>query len=200
MNSSFDSTNAATPSNTIASIFATQHDARDAIKDLHKAGFKTTWLGMTQPPDRDTGAAMVEDPGGLARFIGGGDRMPLHKALVAHGVVEAQAERIEREIAPGCAIVTVYGEDNPSKAEELLEAHMGHVVGATTAMPTAVEIASMSPRTGVQKDELKLAEREREVKDPKADDLGRGGIEPDDDADTEAFGDTFIERRYQGRL
>lgn len=185
------------PTNTLAAIFATKQDARDAIKDLHKAGFKNTWLGTTTSPDGDTGAPMVEESGGLARFISaGGDRMSLHKALIQHGIVEDQAQRIEREIAPGCTIVTAYGEDNPDKVEELLEVHKGHVVG-TAALPTAVEIASSSPRTGVEKDERKMAEDERKVRDPKAYDLGR---EHERDADdSEAYGDVFVERRYLGR-
>lgn len=187
------------PTNTLAAIFATKHDARDAVKDLHKAGFKNTWLGTTTAPDGDTGEPMVEDPGGLARFISaGGDRMSLHKALIAHGILEQQAQRIEREIAPGCTIVTAYGEDNPQKVEELFDVHKGHVVG-TAALPTAVELASMSPRTGVEKDERKMADKEREVKDPKAYDLGREKDRDGSDDDAESYGDIFVERRYIGR-
>lgn len=191
------------PTNTLAAIFATQHDARDAIKDLHKAGFKKTWLGTLSAPDGDTGEPMVEDPGGLARFISaGGDRMSLHKSLIQHGVGEQQAERIEREVATGCVIVTVYGEDNPTKVEELLDVHKGHIVGAR-ALPTAVELASMSPRTGVEKDERKLAEDERKVKDPKAHDLGREDASArnvDDDDDLDAYGDVFVEHRYRSGI
>lgn len=203
MSVQFDRSSKETPSNTLAAIFATQKDAREALKDLHKAGFKTTWLGITRTPDGDTGEPTVEDPSGLARFISaGGDRQSLHKALIAHGIGESQAQRIEREIAPGCAIVTVYGEDNPEKVAELLDAHKGHVVGVDGTMPTAVEIASMSPTTGVEKDDRKMAERERDVKNPKADDLGRSERERGrgDDFDDDAYGDTFVEHRYSNRL
>lgn len=191
-----------TPTNTLAAIFATKHDAQDAIKDLHKAGFKKTWLGTLAAPDGDSGAPMVESAGGgLARFISaGGDRMSLHRALIQQGVVESQAERIEREVAPGFTIVTAYGEDNPKKVEELFGVHRGEVIGATTVLPTAVRLASAAPRTGVEKDERKMADEERKVKDPNAHDLGRGR---DDDEDRDAYeyggGDVFIEHRYVDR-
>ncbi len=152
----FGTNSASSRSNTLAAIYATQTDAREAIKDLHKFGFKQTWLGMTKPADGMSGEPMVEDPGGLARFISaGGDRMPLRRALLAHGISETQAEQIEGEIAPGCAIVTAYGEDNPMKAGELLTLHKGQLVGGSLDLPEAVVIASAEPRTGVDKEEAK---------------------------------------------
>lgn len=137
-------------SNTLAAVYATQTDAREAIKELHKVGFKQTWLGLTKPADSTSGEPMVEDPSGLARFIGG-DRMSLRRALLQHGISQTQAERIEGEIAPGCAIVTAYGEDNPMRAREVLEAHKGQIVGGSLDTPEAVQIASADPRTGVEK-------------------------------------------------
>jgi len=138
-------------SNTIAAVFATEHDARAAIKDLHKAGFRKTWLGRILPADRYTGEPVVEETGGgLTRFFSGDlSKRPLSKALVEHGASEDQAAQIENDVAPGCAILTVYAEDNPAKARELLAGNKADVVEASGS-PTAVDVAGSSPRVGVE--------------------------------------------------
>ncbi len=153
MTTRYDSDMAEQRSNTIAAIFAVEHDARSAIKSLHKAGFKKTWLGKTREADRDTGEPTVETTDAIARFLSAGmERRPLHKALVEHGVSQVQAESIEADIAPGCIVVTVYGEDNPQRAAELLADDKGQVVDASGEMPAAVDRAALDPRTGVDRD------------------------------------------------
>lgn len=151
-------------SNTIVGIFATKHDAREAIKRLRGQNFKQTWLGITRPADRETGEPQVEDTDVFARFMSP-DRVPLHSALLEQGVSESQARQIETDIAPGCAIVTVYGEDNPSRASELLSENNGYVVEADTETPSAVKAGSAHPRAGVDRDERR-ANDERDPRDP----------------------------------
>ncbi len=191
----FGTNDASSRSNTLAAIYATQTDAREALKDLHKFGFKQTWLGMTKPADTMSGEPMVEDPSGLARFISaGGDRMPLRRALLAHGISETQAEQIESEIAPGCAIVTAYGEDNPMKASELLTLHKGQLVGGMLDMPEAVRLASAEPRTGVDKDEAKEAKQSRDAKAIEHDDDHDHDKDHDHDSDHARMRDTDEDR------
>lgn len=139
-------------SNTLAAVFATEHDAREAIKDLHKAGFKKTWLGRILPADRNTGEPVVEETAGsVSRFFSGDvGKRPLSRALIEHGASEDQAAAIEDDVAPGCAILTVYGEDNPTVAQQLLANNKGSVVDSA-GTPSAVDVASMNPRTGVDK-------------------------------------------------
>jgi hypothetical protein len=139
-------------SNTLAAVFATEHDARAAIKDLHKAGFKKTWLGKILPADQYTGQPLVEEPGTqFARFISGDPaKRPLLKALLAQGVSEAQASELEEDVAPGCAVLTVYGEDNPAGAAQLLLDNKASVFGSASATPSAVDAAAAEPRTGVE--------------------------------------------------
>jgi hypothetical protein len=134
-------------SNTLVAIFATSHDAHAAIKELHKAGFRQTWLGVMNEIDHDTGAAIV-DEGGLARFLSP-DRVSLSKALLKRGVSEEQALEVEEDIAIGCAVITVYGEDNPDRAADLLSGAKGHVIAGSA--PSAVALASENPRVGVEK-------------------------------------------------
>ena len=153
MTTRYDSDMAEQRSNTIAAIFAVERDARSAIKSLHKSGFKKTWLGKTREADRDTGEPMVEATDAMARFLSAGmERRPLHKALVERGVSQAQAESIEADIAPGCTVVTVYGEDNPQRAAELLADDKGQVIDASGETPTAVDRATLDPRTGVDRE------------------------------------------------
>jgi hypothetical protein len=148
-------------SNTIAAIFATDHDAREAIKELHKAGFKKTWLGKTHAADTQTGDTLVEDANGgpIGRFFSG--NLTLRRALVSRGVSELQAANVEDSIAVGCSILTAYGEDNPDRAVQILTDFKGDVVGTADALPPAVANASASPRVGVSHDEKREAEKER---------------------------------------
>jgi hypothetical protein len=174
MNTTYDTETTGQRSNTIAAIFATEHDARDGIKNLHKAGFKKTWLGKMREADRDTGEPTVEaDGGGIARFLSAGaERRPLHKALMERGLSETQAQAVESDIAPGNIIVTVYGEDNPDRAAECLQDAKGAVIDAAGAIPTAVRDASLDPRTGVDKDDR---DRDADVA-PMRDDAAMGTV------------------------
>lgn len=141
-------------SNTIAAIFATEKSARDAIKNLHNAGFRQTWLGKTRENDRTTGEPMVEGGSdGLARFLSAGsDRRALHSALMERGLTESQARTVEGDIAPGCLVVTVYGEDNPQRVADILADDNGEVIAGE--MPRAVEHASRDPRIGVDREAI----------------------------------------------
>jgi hypothetical protein len=191
-------------SNTLAAIFATAHDAHDAIAELHKAGFKKTWLGKTRAADAKTGEALVDDPKGglISRFLNG--QVPLYKALVEQGLSEERAMEVESGIAVGCSVLTVYGEDNPQRVIQILEDFRGDVIGADGSFPTAVATASRSPRVGVSHDEKKMADEERHG-DAKA---HRPDDKPDAGSDRVAVvtdgsyvdpmfqGDEFIERPY----
>ena len=174
-------------SKALAAVYATQADARNAIKDLHKAGFKQTWLGLTKPADSQSGETMVEDTSGLGRFLSLSDRMPLHKALLSHGISEPQAADIEGEIAPGCAIVTVYGEDNPMRAQELMTERKGQVIGGSLDLPEAVRIASLDPKTGVDKHEEREKKHQEHVRADRE-------IHPYDEDYADYPSDTFVER------
>jgi hypothetical protein len=55
-------------SNTLVAIFATSHDAHAAIKELHKAGFRQTWLGVMNEIDRDTARRSSTRVASLAFF------------------------------------------------------------------------------------------------------------------------------------
>ena len=100
--------------------------------------------------------------------------------MLKNGVSEDQASEIEESIAPGCSVVTVYGEDNPTKAAELLGQAKGQVIDGQS--PQAALIAGVNPRTGVDKDERKADDRAQN-------DMMRAGDQDDDD---EFTGEEFI--------
>jgi hypothetical protein len=144
-------------SNTLAAVFATERDARDGIKELHKAGFKRTWLGVAKQADRKSGEPLVEDKQGLGALFFP-DQTTLRKALLDTGVSAWQADEVTSRVAPGCAVLTVYAEDNPQRAAELLEMAKGDLVVNEAEFPDAARIASMSPRTGVERDDRGVVE------------------------------------------
>jgi hypothetical protein len=106
---------------------------------LHQAGFKQTWLGKTRENDRETGEPTVEGGNDVwARFLSAGDdRRPLHRVLMERGLTESQARGVEEEIAPGCLVLTVYGEDNPQRVTEILLAENGDVIDPGNETPRA---------------------------------------------------------------
>lgn len=85
-----------------------------------------------------------------ARFLSAGDdRRPLHRVLMERGLSEAQSRAVESDIAPGCLLLTVYGEDNPQRVADILADDNGDVISPLGETPRAVELASRDPRTGV---------------------------------------------------
>jgi hypothetical protein len=122
--------------NTVAGIFATERDAKAAIKNLHKAGFKKTWVAKTREADRDTGEPTVDNPDAMDRLLGN-NKVPLHRALIEHGLTEAQAQNLERDIAFGNTIVTAYGEADLQQAAQCITQANGEVIDATGTVPTA---------------------------------------------------------------
>jgi len=120
---------------TIAAIFTDKDDAKSAIQELHDAGFRDCWLGVTRG-DAATGETTIESGGGsmldsIGRFFSGepshGHGTALHEALTAHGLREDEARRLEGSVAPNSAIVTVDGENAPDEALDILEQCGGRV-------------------------------------------------------------------------
>ncbi len=122
---------------TIAATFADRGTAQKALTDLHDAGFRNLWLGVTHG-DATTGAgATVASEGAagggmmdsLGRFFSGqgAQEQVLHQALMAHGLSNDQARRLEATLPAGAAIVTVDGENDPNEAVDILQTNGGNV-------------------------------------------------------------------------
>ncbi|MBC5802232.1 MAG: YsnF/AvaK domain-containing protein [Candidatus Eremiobacteraeota bacterium] len=125
---------------TVAAVFPDRDSARDALAELHDAGFHRVWLGVTHPNLDDGGEPTLESEsaGGFLESVGrffsgeGPHGQALHDALVHHGLSEQQARRIDATIEPGNAVVTVDGNDDPGEAMRILRQSGGRFEGSGT--------------------------------------------------------------------
>ena len=152
MSTSDVSDQAGTNGGTIVAIFTGRDSAREALMELHQAGFRNAWLGVTHgdPASGNATATSEGDEGGgvmssLGRFFSGEgpQEQALHQSLLAHGLDEEQARRLESTIRPGAALVTVDGENDPGEARTILKTNGGDV-----QTNFAAGIAMATPLTG----------------------------------------------------
>ncbi len=124
-----------------AAIFVDRESAADALTELHHAGFRQVWLGVTRAGAGSDAAPTIESDnlGGfvesMGRFFSGEESrgQALHEALVAHGLTDEEARRIDTSIAPGNAVVIVDGENDLDEATAILEETGGALADAATA-------------------------------------------------------------------
>lgn len=146
--SNYDSTYGSGAQN-IAGIFIDRESAHDALTELHHAGFRRVWLGVTRA---DGGEVTIEseNAGGfmeaMGRFFSGEESRggTLSEALVAHGLSEAQARAIDAQIAPGNAVVIVDGENDIAEATAIIEETGGKLAGAPAGAPAAPALAEQA--------------------------------------------------------
>lgn len=121
---------------TIGATFADRDSAADALHELHGAGFRNVWLGVTRGDTTTTGGATVESEetsggimGSIGRFFSGegAETRALHQALIDHGMGQEQARRLEATVPDNCAIVTVQGENDPDEAIDILKRNGGSI-------------------------------------------------------------------------
>jgi uncharacterized protein (TIGR02271 family) len=139
---------------TIAATFPDRANAHEALTKLHDAGFRKVWLGVTHgDATTGTGATVASEGttgGGIMESLGrfftgeGAQEQALHQALIAHGLSDAQARRLEASVPAGAAIVTADGENDRNEAIEILQNNGGNVdtsflgaVATGTAPPAA---------------------------------------------------------------
>ena len=83
--------------------------AQEAIRDLHHAGVRRTWLGEAKNGAGTLGREQVEDLGiahVVARWLRRDQQQTLYEALCEHGVAEAEARRIDGSVPAGdCVLV-----------------------------------------------------------------------------------------------
>mgnify|MGYP003623118799 CR=1 FL=1 len=124
---------------TIAATFPDLGSANKALADLHHAGFRNVWLGVTQG-DAATGAGLMLDSHGTFISGDGAQAQALHQALIARGLSDDQARRLEATVPPGATIVTVDGENNPDEALEIVQTNGGNVVAGASAKASRPDV------------------------------------------------------------
>ncbi len=130
----------------IVAIFQSRAEGHEAIGALHKAHFKTSWLGTTSIAETDRGdEAVTVETGGFFSSA-----QSLVDALVTRGVSGESARALEGEIEPGNALVTVDPKDRPAdEASEILERFGGRVYGSRGASAARPRTTSGSTTTTV---------------------------------------------------
>ena len=120
----------AEPWRAIAALFQSREEARAAIKGLHKADYKHTWLGTTSIGEKASGEETVTvETGG---FFAGSES--LVDSLVKRGVPGESARMLESYIEPGNAVLTVDMKDRePQEAIDVITLHGGRVAGQSSA-------------------------------------------------------------------
>lgn len=151
--STYDSTYGAGARN-IAGIFIDRESAHDALTQLHHAGFRQVWLGVTRASNDGYGRETTiesENAGGfmesMGRFFSGEETrgQGLHEALVAHGLTDEQARAIDTQIVPGNAVIIVDGENDIVEATTIIEETGGKISGTPASTPGVQ--ASLGART-----------------------------------------------------
>ncbi len=137
---------------TIVAMFRDRSQAHEALADLHDAGFRNVWLGVTHgDASAAEGATVASESGSgggfmnsVGRFFSGegASEQALHQALIARGVTDEQARRLEATVPSGTAIVTVDGENNAGEAMQIVGAYGGEVVGSAGSRSSGATQAS----------------------------------------------------------
>jgi uncharacterized protein (TIGR02271 family) len=147
----------------VAGIFIDRESAHDALTELHHAGFRRVWLGVTRAEAGETTIA-PENAGGfmeqIGRFFSGEEAQgqTLYASLTAHGLTDEQARDIDAQIAPGNAIVIVDGENDVVEATDIIEETGGKLAAAALSAPPAASLGARSADTAADARRLELRE------------------------------------------
>ncbi|MDQ2858112.1 MAG: YsnF/AvaK domain-containing protein [Candidatus Eremiobacteraeota bacterium] len=145
---------------TLAAIFADRDSAHEALTELHHAGYRDVWVGVTHADTAGAEPTVESDGGGfmesISRFFSGEESTghSLHDALIKHGVSQDLVRQTESSIAPGNAVVTVDGENDPEEAVSILQQFGGRLVGGASSygspsLRTSGTSTSGSGETGI---------------------------------------------------
>jgi hypothetical protein len=132
----------------IVAAFADRESAHVAAKRLREESFHKIWIGVTlagtaiESEDESLGAK-------IGRFFSGeSDGSSLTETLMRHGVTETEAQRVERQLEPDCAILTVNGDNHPELAAQIVENCDGVVLSGQSFVYANVEWTAPDNRPG----------------------------------------------------
>lgn len=205
--SSYDSTYGAGARN-IAGIFIDRESAHDALTELHHAGFRQVWLGVTRADEaygRET-TIESENAGGfmesIGRFFSGEETRGagLHETLVTRGLSDEQARAIDAQIVPGNAVIVVDGENDVAEATTIIEETGGKLSGAPASVPgtqtrgaTAVDTSGDARRLQLREERLAIDKQQTASGEAR---VGKRVVSEQQSVDVPVFHEElYIERR-----
>ncbi len=112
----------------LAATFPNRACADEAIRDLHRAGVRNTWLGIAKSGGPTPDHERVEDVGiahAVARWLRRDRDETLYEALCEHGVAEAQAHLIDGTVPDGDCVLVAEDVFNPAQAAAIAVRHGG---------------------------------------------------------------------------
>jgi hypothetical protein len=118
--------------------------AQEAVRDLHHAGVRHTWLGEAKSGAGTTGRERVEDLSlahVVARWLRRDRDQTLYEALREHGVAESEAERIDGTVPVGDCVLVAEDVVHLEGAASIAVQHGGTML----VIPEEIEPAALEP-------------------------------------------------------
>ena len=138
----------------LVATFSNQACAEEAIRDLHHAGVRHTWLGVTKSEEEptlpraggilDEGHERVEDLGighVIARWFHRDHDETLYETLREHGVADAEARHLDGAVAEGNSVLIVEDVLEPAAAAAIAMRHGGTLV----VTPEEIDASAYEP-------------------------------------------------------
>ncbi len=125
----------------LVASFPNRACADEAIRDLHHAGVRHTWLGMAKGGDtgeriEDLGIAHV-----VARWLHHDRDETLYEALCEHGVAEAEAQRIDGSVPAGDCVLVAEDVLHSTGAASIAVRHGGTML----VIPEEIDASAFRP-------------------------------------------------------
>jgi hypothetical protein len=112
----------------LVASFRNRACADEAVRDLHHAGTRHTWLGVARSDGGAAGHERVEDAGishVVARWLRHDRDETLYEALCEHGVAYAEAHRLDGTVPDGDCVLVVEDVLYPAAAAAIAVRHGG---------------------------------------------------------------------------
>ena len=122
-----------TPRSVVA-LFATENEGVHALEQLHDAGFKKAWLGVTSPlSDNGSFSEVVRERGGgrleeFVRHLSGNGGESVYAVLTDHGVADDVSRSLAREMPPNAVLVIAGWTGDIQKAALVLKLSGGTLI------------------------------------------------------------------------
>ena len=127
----------------LVATFPNRACADEAVRDLHHAGVRHTWLGITRGVVSER-HELIEPVGighVIARWFHRAHDETLYDALCEHGVAEAEARRIDGAIAEGNCVLIAEDVLDPTEAAAITRRHGGMLL----VVPDEIEPSAYPP-------------------------------------------------------
>ena len=138
----------------LVATFSNQACAEEAIRDLHHAGVRHTWLGVTKSGEEPSSPRAAAGRGEahervddlsvghvIARWLHRDHDETLYEALREHGVADEEARHLDGAVAEGNTVLIVEDVLEPTAAASIAVRHGGTLV----VTPDEIDASAYEP-------------------------------------------------------